>query len=379
MTKSVGIKNIRKIPIIDLACQYKSIQDEIESVVEEVLSSGHYILGKNVEAFEEELTKYLGCKYVVSCANGTDAITLALMSLDIKPQDEIITVSHSFFATSEAIALVGAKPVFVDIQESDFNIDPLQIEKLITKKTKAIIPVHLYGGPCEIGSVIEIAQKYGLYVVEDCAQAIGAKFHGKNVGTFGDVGTISFFPTKNLGAFGDAGAIYTNNENIAQKIKQLRVHGSPERYTHDFVGLNSRLDELQAAILRVKLRYLDKWNMERQKAAIYYDKLLKNIKEIIIPYIKPNSHHIFHQYTIRLNNRDFLYEKLRERDIETLIYYPIPIHLQRAFSYLNYKKGSLPVTEKVCNEILSLPIYPEITTEVQDYVVESIKDILVGV
>ena len=379
MTRSVDVKNLKHVPIIDLAGQYTDIKEEIENVVLKVLSSGHYILGKNVEALELELANYIGCKYVTSCANGTDAITLALMSLDIKPQDEIITVSNSFFATSEAIALVNAKPIFVDIQENDFNIDPLKIERLITKKTKAIIPVHLYGFPCDIALVTEIAKKYGLYVIEDCAQAIGAKFNGKNVGTFGDAGTISFFPTKNLGACGDAGAIFTDSENIAQRVKQLRVHGSPKRYVHDFVGLNSRLDELQAAILRVKLRYLNKWNLERQKAAKYYDKLLKDIKEITIPYVKPGSQHVFHQYTIRLNNRDFLYESLREKSIEALIYYPIPIHMQKAFSYLNYKKGSLPVTEKICNEILSLPFYPEIEESTQEYIVANIKSILAEV
>ena len=376
MTKLLKQQNQKQIPIVDLALQYKSIQSEIETVVQEVLSSGHYILGPNVETFESELANYLGCKHVISCANGTDAITLSLMALGIKKDDEVITVSHSFFATSEAIALVGAKPVFVDINESDFNIDPRKIESLITKKTKAIIPVHLYGGACEISSVTEIAKKHGLFVIEDCAQALGAKYKGKFVGAFGDVGTVSFFPTKNLGAFGDGGAIFTQDENTAKKIKQLRSHGSSERYVHHFIGLNSRLDEIQAAILRVKLKYLDNWNSARQRAAKYYDELLKNIGDIVIPAVKPNTHHIFHQYTIRTKKRDLIYEGLRKLNIESLIYYPIPIHLQKAFSYLGYKKGSLPVTEQICSEILSLPIYPEITPEIQEYIVEQIKDIL---
>lgn len=372
----LNLQSQKKIPIIDLGSHYKTIQGEIEQAVLEVLSSGHYVLGKNVETFEEELAKYLECKHVISCANGTDAISLALMALDIKPQDEIITVSHSFFATSEAIALVGAKPVFVDIDEKDFNINLAKIESLITKKTKAIIPVHLYGQPCEISSVTEIAKKHGLYVIEDCAQALGAKFNGKFVGTFGDVGTVSFFPTKNLGAFGDGGAIFTNNNDIATKLRQLRVHGSSKRYVHDYIGLNSRLDEIQAAILKVKLKYLDKWNTDRQNAAKHYDNLFNGLREVITPHVKPNCHHIFHQYTIRTNNRDFLYEKLKELLIETIIYYPIPIHLQKAFGYLNYKSGALPVTEKICNEILSVPIYPEITLDVQEYIVENIKKIL---
>ena len=318
----------------------------------------------------------MGAKYTISCANGTDAIVLSLWALDIKSGDEVITVAHSFFATAEAIALVDAKPVFVDIQESDFNIDPNEIEKLITKKTKAIIPVHLYGQPCDIDKIVEIAKKHNLYVIEDCAQAVGAKLNGKNVGTFGDIGTISFFPTKNLGAFGDGGAVVTNNENLAKKIRQLRFHGSSKRYVHEYIGFNSRLDEIQAAILRVKLKYLDEWNLKRQKAADYYNKLLNGIKGVVTLHVKPNAHHIFHQYTIRLQKRDFVCEKLKEAGIETIIYYPVPIHLQKAFDYLNYKNGSLPITEKICNEILSLPIYPEITVEIQEYIVEQIKNIL---
>ncbi|OGI18802.1 MAG: transcriptional regulator [Candidatus Melainabacteria bacterium RIFCSPHIGHO2_02_FULL_34_12] len=372
MTGPITIQN-RKISIVDLGSHYQTIKDEVEKVVLEVLASGHYVLGKNVLEFENELANYLKCKHVISCANGTDAISLALMALDIKPDDEIITVSHSFFATSEAIALVGAKPVFVDIREDDFNIDPSKIESLINKKTKAILPVHLYGQGCEISSVIEIAKRHGLYVIEDTAQALGAQFQGKYLGTFGDIGTISFFPTKNLGAFGDGGAICTNNDVFAEKLKQLRVHGSSKRYIHEYIGLNSRLDEIQAAILRVGLKYLDKWNSQREAAAKYYNELLKDIELIILPAVKPNCRHVFHQYTIRTKRRDYLYEKLREKGIETIIYYPVPIHLQKAFKYLKYKEGSLPITEKLCNEILSLPMYPEIKKEIQEYIAENIK------
>ena len=376
MIQSSTAQQIKKISIIDLASGYQTIKDEIEKAVLNVLASGSYILGPNVMLFEEELSKYIGAEYVISCANGTDSLILSLMALDIKPGDEVITVAHSFFATSEAIALVGAKPVFVDIQENDFNIDPNKIEKLITKNTKAIIPVHLYGQPCDILKVVDIAKKHNLVVIEDCAQAAGAKLNGKNVGTFGDIGTISFFPTKNLGAFGDGGAIITNNEVLAKRIKQLRFHGSSKRYVHEYIGLNSRLDEIQAAVLRVKLKYLNEWNLKRQQAADYYNNLLKGINGVVIPSVKPASHHIFHQYTVRLQKRDLVYDKLRELEIETIIYYPIPIHLQKAFDYLNYKSGSLPITEKICNEILSLPIYPEITVEIQEYIVEQIKNIL---
>src|SRR3989338_1745141 len=373
MIKSGTAEKLKKIPIIDLASGYQLIKDEIEKAVLEVLASGHYILGPNVSLFEEEFSKYIGAKHTVSCANGTDALLLSLMALGIKQGDEVITVSHSFFATSEAIALVGARPVFVDIREDDFNIDVSKIESLINKKTKAILPVHLYGQGCEISSVIEIAKRHGLYVIEDTAQALGAQFQGKYLGTFGDIGTISFFPTKNLGAFGDGGAICTNNDVFAEKLKQLRVHGSSKRYIHEYIGLNSRLDEIQAAILRVGLKYLDKWNSQREAAAKYYNELLKDIELIILPAVKPNCRHVFHQYTIRTKRRDYLYEKLREKGIETIIYYPVPIHLQKAFKYLKYKEGSLPITEKLCNEILSLPMYPEIKKEIQEYIAENIK------
>lgn len=373
MTK---LENKTRISIVDLGAHYRSIKTEIDKAVLSVLSSGHYVLGPQVKAFEEELAQYVGCKHAIACANGTDAITLSLMALGIKQGDEVITVSHSFFATSESIALVGAKPVFVDINENDFNVDISSIEKLITNKTKAIVPVHLYGQPCEIDKLVEIAKKHNLYVIEDCAQAIGAKYKGKPVGTFGDIGTLSFFPTKNLGAYGDGGGVLTNSDEIANKFKQLRVHGSSKRYVHDFIGLNSRLDEIQAAILRVELKYLDEWNQKRQKAAEYYNELFKETNLITVPFVSPNRQHIFHQYTIRVKGRDSLCEKLKERNIESIIYYPIPIHKQKAFEYLNVSNNLLPITDKICNEILSLPIYPEITTEIQESVANSVIDIL---
>jgi len=332
--------------------------------------------GPFVEKFENAFAKFVGTKYAVACSSGTHALHLALASLNIGPGDEVIVPALTMIAAVLPIIYLGATPVLVDSEEGTGNLDVSKIEEKITRRTKAIIPVHLYGQPCEIDSVTEVAKKHGLHVIEDCAQSIGAKYNGRNVGTFGDCGTLSFFPTKNLGAFGDGGAILTNNKTIAEKLKQLRVHGSSKRYVHDYIGLNSRLDEIQAAVLRVKLKYLDKWNHKRQNAAKYYDKLFAGIKEIITPSVKPNCSHIFHQYTIRLQNRDYLYEKLREKEIETIIYYPIPIHLQKAFAPLGYKKGSLPQTETMCNEILSLPMYPEIKPEVQEYVVENIQNIL---
>ena len=371
-------ETLNKIPIVDLSLNYKLLKSEIEQAVCEVLESGRYVLGANVKALEEDLSKYLQISNSITCANGTDALILSLKALGIKEGDEVITPSHSFFATSEAIALVGARPVFADIWEADFNIDPSSIEKLITKKTKAIIPVHLYGQPCDIQSIVEIARKYKLYVVEDCAQAIGAKYNGKSVGTFGDIGTFSFFPTKNLGAFGDAGALVTNNVEIAERLKYLRTHGSIKRYHHKYIGLNSRLDEIQAAILRIKFKHLEEWNQKRKKAAAYYDELFKDVKEVIVPSLKPGAEHTFHQYTIRIEQRDLLCEKLNNYGVEAIIYYPIPSHLQEAFNYLGYKKGSLPITERVCDEILSLPMYPEITRSIQEYVVDLIKQILLG-
>lgn len=364
-------KIINKVKIVDLDAQYETIKMEINEAISKVLASSNFILGPSVQSFEEELANYLKCKYVVSCGNGTDAIILALKALDIGTGDEVITVSHSYFATSEAIAQIGAVPVFCDIREDDYNIDPVKIKGLITKKTKAIIPVHIYGQSCEIKSVVDLANKQGLFVIEDCAQALGARYEDKLVGTFGNIGTTSFYPTKNLGAYGDGGAIFTNDLEIAKEIKLLRTHGSNKRYVHELIGFNSRLDELQAAVLRVKLKYLDKWNSLRREAADYYTFLFKDITEVKPPCIKPNCNHIFHQYTIRVPNRNKLQEELDKAYIDTLIYYPIPIHKQKAFLHLG--KTNLPVTEKVCDEILSLPIYPEIKKDIQQYVVETIK------
>ncbi len=361
------------VPIIDLVSHYEALKDEIDAAVNDVLSSANYILGPNVTAFEQDLAKYLSCKNVIGCANGTDAIVLALKALGIGAGDEVITVSHSYFATSEAVALVGAEPVFVDIVESDFNIDVSKIEKAITKKTKCIIPVHLYGQSCEIEEVVKIANNHGLYVIEDCAQAIGAKYNGKMVGTFGNIGTTSFYPTKNLGCFGDGGALFTNDSALAEKIRLLRMHGSPKRYVHDIVGFNSRLDEIQAAILRIKLKHLDRWNQARKDTGDYFSSCLSGIEEIVIPSIKPNCTHIFHQYTIRTKSRDKLQEELKKKKIDTLIYYPIPIHKQKAFSYLKGRNYNLSVTERICNEILSLPMYPELDREKKDYICENIK------
>ncbi|MBI1858572.1 MAG: DegT/DnrJ/EryC1/StrS family aminotransferase [Candidatus Melainabacteria bacterium] len=376
MIQSINLKIPERVKIIDLAGHYKLIQDEIDEAIKGVLESGNYVLGNNVASFEQELAHYLGCKHVVSCANGTDALYLALRALDIGHGDEVITVSHSFFATTGSILLSGATPVFVDIRESDFNIDPLKIEEQITKKTKAIIPVHLYGNPCDMTEIMKLAKKHNLYVIEDTAQAIGAKHKGKIAGTFGDLGTFSFFPTKNLGAFGDGGAVCTNDDKLAENLRKIRVHGSPGRYVHEVLGINSRLDEIQAAILKVELRYLDKWNTKRQAAAKYYSEQLSKIPELILPVCLDGNEHVFHQYTIRHSKRDRIQEELKKLNIESIIYYPIPIHKQKALEKINFKKGSLHVTEKICNEVLSVPIYPSISQDIQDHVAKNIKSIL---
>lgn len=360
------------IPIVDLKSQYGLIKDEIEKAVLDVLSSGSYILGKNVEALEEEISKYIGVNNVISCANGTDAIYLSLRALDIGYGDEVITVSHSFFATAGAILNTGAKPVFVEIKEDDFNIDPDKIQSAITKNTKAIIPVHIYGQPCNLDEILQIAKRNNLYVIEDTAQAFGAKYKARFAGTLGDLGAFSFFPTKNFGAYGDAGAICTNDDNLASILRQLRVHGSPGRYIHNYIGINSRLDEIQAVILRIKLRHLEKWNNMRFQAAKRYNELLKDIPGVIIPSIKPQTSHIFHQYTIRIQNRDEVQKKMLENGIQSIIYYPIPIHRQKAIKNLHID-FDLPITEKISREIVSLPMYPEITLETQKIVVEELK------
>lgn len=365
------------IPILDLTKQYQQLKPEIEKAVLEVLSSGCYILGKNVSSLEQEIAQYVGAKNAVGVANGTDALHMALRALDIGPGDEVITVSFTFFATAEVIGLVGATPVFVDIDPNTFNMDYTQLEKKITPKTKAIIPVHLYGQPADITKITEIAQKYNLYVIEDCAQAIGASYNDKRVGSFGDIGCFSFFPTKNLGAFGDGGMVTTNSDYLKERLLGIRNHGGKVRYYHEELGLNSRLDEIQAAILRVKMPHIDKWNKQRREAAYRYNELLKNVQEIQTPKEMDNTYCVYHQYTIQTPARDQLHESLKEKGVMSMIYYPVPAHLQNAFKYLGLKEGSLPVTEELSKKVLSLPMFPEITEEQQKQVVEAIKSSLV--
>ncbi|MFP4025297.1 MAG: DegT/DnrJ/EryC1/StrS family aminotransferase [Thiohalospira sp.] len=371
------------IQMVGLKGQYDKIRDEINTEIQKVLDSTAFINGPKVKEFASHLSKYLGGTHVVPCANGTDALQIALMALGLQPGDEVILPVHTYVATAEVIALLKLTPVFVDVDSDYFTIDVRQIENKITSKTKAIVPVHLYGQCADMEPLMQIAQKYNLYVVEDTAQAIGAKYtfpNGKEVfaGNIGHIGTTSFFPSKNLGAYGDGGAMFVQNKELAEKCRMIANHGQSVKYHHDIIGCNSRLDTLQAAILDVKLKYLDDYSHARQKAAKYYDEKLQNISEIKIPAISPKSSHVYHQYTIVLSDsvdRDQLQKYLKEKNIPTMIYYPVPLHQQKA--YLEHNRNeSFPVTEKLSKTVLSLPIHTEITTKEQDFIVSSINDFL---
>ena len=383
---------MNNIPPVDLTRQHEIISQEVESQVIEILRSGRYIGGKAVTDFEENFAGYIGTKYGIGCNSGTDALYMALRALDVGEGDEVITTSFTFIATSEVIVRVGAKPVFVDLDANGFNLDLQQITAAITDRTKAIIVVHLFGQPVNMSDLIAIAQKHNLYVIEDCAQATGAQWQGKKVGSIGDVGCFSFFPTKNLGGCGDGGAVTTNNDAIASKVKLLREHGlvretgAKVTYRHDLTGLNSRLDSIQAAILDIKLRYLDTWNEQRRVAAKNYQKLLENITDIKLPQEVPGGVSVWNQYTIRVQDRnqdsiiirDLLRSKLQQEGVISMVYYPLPLHLQPVYQDLGYKVGMLPMTEKASREVLSLPMFPGITFEEQQQVAYSLKDCFIN-
>ena len=386
-----------QIPPFSLKAQISEIGEEIEEALIKVFRSGKYIGGEEVVSFEKAFASAIEASYSVGCNSGTDALILALRSLDIGQNDEVITSSFSFFATAEAITSVGARPVFVDIDPDNYLMDLALIEKAITSRTKAILPVHLFGHPIDMDKIMEIAEENNLKVIEDCAQAVGSSWSGKPVGSFGDVGCFSFFPTKNLGAAGDGGAITTNNCDLAKKIRQLAIHGMPKRYLHTNIGYNSRLDSLQAAILNVKLIRLNKWIKQRQEIANRYITKLSFLESIKLPAnnITNNVGHSWNQFVIRIiensfvknikdisdhswvdGNRDLFKTELQRLGVNTIIYYPIPIHLQPAYNELGYKKGSLPNTEKACNQVISLPIFPELESIQQTYVIDKIKEIL---
>ena len=360
------------IPILDSKRQYATIGAEIEKAVCEVLRSGSYILGPNVKALEAELAKYIGCNYTVGLNSGTDALHLALRALDIGAGDEVITTAFTFVATTESIEIVGATPVFCDINPDTFNIDADKIEALITPRTKAIMPVHLYGQPCEMDKIMDIAKRHNLYVIEDCCQAIGAEYKGQKVGTFGDIGCYSFYPTKNLGGMGDGGLITVNSENLKNRIVALRNHGGAIRYHHDEIGVNSRLDEIQAAILRIKLNYIDEWNKARRSHAATYNELFANYSDIQTPKELHDTYCVYHQYTVKIPNRDEIHKMLQDSGIGAMLYYPIPLHMQKVHSHLGYKLGDLPITEKNTECVISLPMFPELTLEEQQTVASTL-------
>lgn len=358
---------------LDLVAQFATIREEVMAAIQRVMESQHFILGPEVKQLEQELATKLGAKHAVGCASGTDALILSLMAAEIGPGDEVITTPFSFIATAGSIAHVGAKPVFVDVDPRTFNIDPSLIESAITPKTRAIVPVHLFGLPADMNPILRIARQHGLVVIEDAAQAIGAKYDDKCVGTSGDFGCFSFFPSKNLGGAGDGGLITTENDNMAERLRMLRVHGGKTKYHHDILGINSRLDALQAAILRVKLGHLDSWTLGRQSRAERYRQAFSNLPGIITPEVPgPAFHHVYNQFTIRSAARDALKNFLGEQGIPSEIYYPQCLHLQTAFAYLGYKPGILPVAEKASAEVLSLPVYPELTDAQQDRIIRAI-------
>ncbi|MCK4396243.1 DegT/DnrJ/EryC1/StrS family aminotransferase [candidate division WOR-3 bacterium] len=360
-----------KVPFIDLSRQHEPIKKELLKTFENVLDSNQFILGEEVKKFEEEVASYVGTKYAIGVSNCTNALLLSLRALDVGRGDEVITTPFTFIATAEVIAILGAKPVFCDIGPKTLNINPNKIPELISNKTKAILPVHLYGQSADMDKIMQIAEENNLNVIEDMAQAIGAKYKGKKVGTFGDTSCISFFPTKNLSALGDAGMILTNNEELDNKLRAFRVHGASKKYYHDVLGYNDRLDTIQAAFLRVKLKYLDEWNEGRRQIAHKYDVGLKDIVQI--PYVEPDNVTIYHQYTIRTPKRDELKEFLTEKAIGTAIHYPLPLHFQKAFKYLGYKEGDLPEAEKATKEVLSLPIHHTLTDGEVNYVISTIR------
>ncbi len=356
------------VPIIDLITQYENLKKEIDEAVTKVFAHSHFVFGKELETFENELSQYTGSKYALGVANGTDALLLSLFAMGIKEGDEVLTTPFTFIATAEVIALLRAKPVFVDVEEKTLNINPELIDEKITIRTKAILPVHLYGQCADMGSIMDIARKKNVYVVEDAAQAIGAQIQDKKAGSFGDSAGLSFFPTKNLGAAGDGGAILTDDRKLCETIKLLRVHGSDRKYYHSTIGFNNRLDVIQAALLSVKLKYLDSWNEKRRAIASRYTAALK--QWVRTPFEPEGYYSVYHQYTIRTPARDQLKRFLEEQGISSAIHYPVAIHLQPAFSHLGYKKGDFPVTEKATEEVLSLPMYPELTDEQVTYVIE---------
>jgi len=369
-----------RIPLVDLRAQYNTIREEVDAAIQRVLQDGQFILGPEVRVFEEEVAAYCGTEYAVGVASGTDALRLALLACGIQPGDEVITTPFTFVATAETITQCGATPVFVDINPGSYNIDPDKIEQKITPGTRAILPVHLYGQAADMDSILELARKYNLKVIEDCARALGTEYKGRRVGSIGNAGCLSFFPTKTLGAYGDGGMVITNETRIAETVHLLRAHGANTSYYYLLPGFNSRLDTLQAAILNVKLKRLDSWNELRRNNAAFYNQLLSGIDSIEPPSVEEFSQPSFNYYTIRLKDsrvsRNKLREHLESRGIQTSVYYPLSLHLQEAYSALGYKPGDFPESEQAQEQVLSLPMYPELSEGQIREVVEGIKEFI---
>jgi len=368
-----------KVPLLDLQAQYPTIREEVRAAVDRVFESQQFVLSSEVKALEEELARYCQTKFAIGCASGSDALLLGLMSCGVSDGDEVITTPFTFFASASAITRLGARPVFVDIDERTYNIDPAQVEAAITDRTKAIMPVHLYGQCADMNPLIALSERGGIPIVEDAAQAIGAEDRGRRAGSLGTIGCFSFYPSKNLGGAGDGGMMVTNDLDHARRLHLLRVHGEETKYHHKVVGLNSRLDALQAAVLRVKLPHLDEWIAARQRKAQQYELMFLDAglsEEIQVPFVRPGARHIFHQFVIRVSGgkRDALRNHLRENDIGTDVYYPVPLHLQECFAYLGYREGEFPAAEAGAKETLALPVYPELTDEQQDFVVRTIAN-----
>lgn len=373
----------KSIQMVDLHGQYLKMKPEIDQAIQEVLDSTAFINGHPVELFAGELARYLDAQHVIPCANGTEALQVAYMALGLEPGDEVIMPAFNYVASAEAAALLRLKPVFADVHPDTFNIDAEQLEKLITSKTKAMVVVHLFGQSADMEPILSLARKHQLKVIEDNAQALGAVYTFTNgtrhkAGVMGDIGTTSFFPTKTLGGYGDGGAMFTNNEELAMVSRMIARHGQGKKYTFERIGLNSRLDTMQAAILSVKLKRLDEWNRFRQEAAVVYDELLGNVKGIVIPSRSDFSTHVFHQYVIRVTGkpRDEVKDALKAAGIPSMVYYPSPLHLQKAFAYLGYREGDFPVAEKLCNQVLALPIHTELQREEQEQIVSKLKEII---
>lgn len=370
---------MEKIQMVDLGAQYRKMQEEIDAAVLSVIRSTAYINGPEVKGFQEELEQYLKVKHVIPCANGTDALQIAMMALDLQPGDEVITASFTYVATAEVIALLRLKPVLVDVLPGTFNIDPAAVEKAITPKTKAIVPVHLFGQCADMEPLLALAQKHGLFVIEDTAQAIGAEYtfsDGRKAmaGTMGDIGATSFFPSKNLGCYGDGGALFTNNDEYATKMRMIANHGQTVRYYHDSIGVNSRLDSIQAAILRIKLRRLNDYCAARNQAARYYDEAFASVAALRVPERSAHSTHVFHQYTLITDGIDrfAMQEYLASKDIPAMVYYPVPLHMQKAYKDDRYKEGDFPVTEDLCKRVISLPMHTELTLEQLEYITREV-------